>query len=183
LDSKEISGRDGEMEKLDWPENQVLLLIYIDDEAGWIGREVGEEWIQTGSRDVNYLNLPPLSEDPYMSWVNGLSGILMKLTGAKYAMTEWIDLVEGGEKQMLVAIPYGGNLTEKLPEAHRIWWRAKEAADGYFPVGIPEGLVVKSIADLNRNDCILTALMQRYAALEAGDKLAATVVKVVEGIQ
>jgi len=161
---------DQQKPKLDWPENQVLLLIYIDDEAGWIGREVGEEWIKTGSRNADPYNAPPYSEDPYMAWVTGLSGILSKLTGAKYVMTEWIDLVEGGAKRMLVAIPYGGELTKESPEAHRIWIEAKKATDDFFPLGIPDGLVVKSAADLNRNDFILTALMQRYAYMEKVDK-------------
>jgi len=160
------------MEKLNWPENQVLLLIYIDDEAGWIGREVGEEWIRTGIKDVVPFDAPPLSEDPYMSWVNGLSGILMKLTGGNFTVTEWIDLVEGGAKRMLICIPSGGNLTAnwKMPEAYNIWVEGKKEAGGYAPLGIPDGLVVKSVSDLNRNDFILTSLMQRYAYMEKADK-------------
>lgn len=159
-----------ENKKLDWPENQVLLLIYIDDEAGWIGREVGEEWIKTDSENVDPYNAPPYSENPYKSWVTGLSGILAKLTGAKYTMTEWIDLVEGGAKRMLVAIPYGGELTKESPEAYRTWWKAKDMAGNYCPLGIPDGLVVKSITDLNHNDFILAALMQHYAYMEKVDK-------------
>ncbi len=171
------------MEKLDWPENQVLLLIYIDDEAGWIGREVGEEWIQTGSRNPDVFSQLPLSHDPYMAWVNGLSGILMKLTGAKYTMPEWIDLVEDGTKRMLVAIPYGGELTEGLPEAHRIWRKAEEETAGYCPVGIPEGLVVKSISDLNAKDLIAVGLNIHNAYRERVAKGLADTRAIWEGIQ
>jgi len=154
-----------ENKKLDWPENQVLLLLSIDYEAGWIGREMGEQWIPSDIKDT---------DDSSTQWIDGVGWALVELTGAEYITTRSIYLVKSGEQRIVIGIPYGGKLTtyktgtdkKRMPKAYRILHDAKRTSSTYEPVGIPEGLVVKSVADLNSNALLLAAIMRHHTQQE-----------------
>jgi len=167
--------------KLDWPENRVLILLHIDDDAGWIGRTLGEEWLSTDSRK-DYLNFP-LLDDPYMMWIHGLSSVLMKLTGAESCTTEWLDADTSGQQRTLVALPHGGAVTpnRRMSIAHMRISQAHKESDTFFAIGVPDGVEVVTIQDLGVELFLEAMIEMHFAYMDKARKAAKTAIEALSG--
>jgi len=167
--------------KLDWPENRVLILIHIDDDAGWIGRTLGEQWLSTDSRK-DYLNLP-FHDDPYMMWINGIQGALIKLTCAESCTTEWLDADTSGQHRTLVALPQGGGVTpnRRMSIAHMRISQARKESDTFFTIGVPDGVEVVKIQDLGA-ELFLEAMIEiHFTYVDKARKAAKTAIEALSG--
>ena len=96
---------------LEWPDNQILKVLFTDGDSGWRPAVEEGQWVESNKSDPESADF----DDPYWIWMHGVFNLLIKMTGEGVS-TDWVTI---GGLRCLTAYPSNIAIARSLREAQR----------------------------------------------------------------